>query len=199
MTTDIEAPKSILDYFKEQAAIEKQTDPRVLEAWNLQEEISRGEKALAEKKNRLQELVRSIGQYDNGHYTVTDLKPRRIIDMQLIRENFPDIFESATPSDKYLLAALEKEFGKDTLLTVARNQNPEDYDAHREITLAEFDARTKDSSKKRLHEGKAYHLKWLPGKESRVERIDKPLMLTIPPRHGKSAQIYGYDEEEDDE
>ena len=194
MTTDIEAPKSILDYFKEQAAIEKQTDPRVLEAWNLQEEISRGEKALAEKKNRLQELVRSIGQYDNGHYSVTDLKPRRIIDMQLIRENFPDIFESATPSDKYLLAALEKEFGKDTLLTVARNQNPEDYDAHREITLAEFDARTKDNSKKRLHEGKAYHLKWLPSKDTHVERISKPLMMTAPSRYAALD-----DREEDEE
>ena len=193
MTTDLE-PKSILDYFKEQAAIEKQTDHRVLEAYYLQEEITRVEKTLTETKSQLQELLKSIGQYDNGHYTVTDLKPRRIIDMQLIRENFPDIFETATPSDKYLLAALEKEFGKDTLLKVARNQDPEDYDAHREITLAEFDARTKDSSKKRLHEGKAYHLKWLPGKESRVERIGKPLMLTAPSRY---AELDDYEEEDE--
>lgn len=192
MTTE---SKSIMDYFREEADQRRQTDPRVLEAYDLQEAITKVEKNLTEMKARLQEMLKNIGQYDNGHYTVTDLKPRRIIDMQLIKENFPDIYEAAVPSDKYLLAALEREFGKDTLLKVARNQNPEDYDAHREITLGEFDARTKDSSKKRLFDGKAYHLKWLPAKESHVERIGKPLMLTAPSRY---PQLDTDDEEEDE-
>lgn len=193
MTTE---SKSIMDYFHEEAAQRRQTDPRVLEAYDLQEAITKAEKTLTEMKARLQEMLRDIGQYDNGHYTVTDLKPRRILDMQLIKDNFPDIYEAAVPGDKYLLAALEREFGKDVLLRVCRNQNPEDYDAHRKITLDEFDARTKDSSKKRLFEGKAYHLKWLPAKDAHVERIGKPLMLTAPSRY---PTLDDTDEEEEDE
>ena len=57
-----------------------------------------------------------------------------------------------------------------------------------------YDKPGDDSSKKRLHEGKAYHLKWLPGKESRVERIGKPLMLTAPSRYAELD-----DGEEDEE
>lgn len=154
------------DYIAQREAERAVTDPRVIAAYELYEQIQREKDTLEEHQGKLRELLAEIGPYKNDYYTICNLKraPRKI-NMALVRKNFPDLVEKAEPSEKYIIQALIEEFGKDTLLRMARDHNPEAYDNARTLSVPEFDKATGDSSKKYLYAGLAYEEKWIEDKK----------------------------------
>lgn len=159
-------------YLDERNAEITTTDPRVIRAYQLQEQVKQAKAHYEDLQTELRELLSEVGPYKNDYYAVTNLKraPRKI-DMDLLRQNFPELVEKATPSDKYLIQALEEEFGKETLLKLARDHNPEEFDRARNLSISDFDKLTGDSSKAYKFVGKAYLERW-------IEDKSEPLTIT---------------------
>lgn len=173
------------DYIAQREAERAATDPRVIAAYELQEQIQKEKKTLEEHQEELKEMLAEIGPYKNQYYSVCNLKraPRKI-NMALVRKNFPDLVEKAEPSEKYILQALLEEFGKDTLLRMARDHDPAAYDSARTLSVPEFDKATGDSSKKYLYAGLAYEEKWIEDKTQPycVTYLGTPIKQMAPSR-----------------
>lgn len=157
---------ALAEYRALKAREEAETDPRVLEAYRLQEQVAEAKERYEELKDKLHELLTSVGPYKNEFFAVSNLKraPRKI-NMDLLRRNFPDLVEKAEPSEKYIITALIEEFGKPTLLNMARDHNPDEYDRNRTMSISDFDKLTGDSSKKFLYAGIAYEERWIEDKK----------------------------------
>lgn len=181
---------SLSEYRAAQQGIMEQTDARVLRAYELQGIIEAAQK-------ELDALMSEIGAYSDQNYVVTDLKPHRVFtseNIAYIRENMPDVWKVAKPSQKYVWEQLCVIFGEDALLSIVQEHNPEEYENKKNLTFGEFDRITGDSMKKKLHAGTAYKIEHRPSSKSRVERISKPLMMSAPSRYAELD-----DGEEDEE
>lgn len=181
---------SLAEYRATQQSIMEQTDARVLRAYELQGIIEAAQK-------ELDTLMKDIGAYSDKNYVVTDLKPHRVFTAEsiaYIRENMPEVWKAAKPSQKYVWEQLCETFGEEALLSIARERNPEEYENKKNLTFGEFDKLTGDSMKRRLHEGKAYKIEHRQSGKSHIERIGKPLMMSAPSRYAELD-----DGEEDEE
>ena len=132
---------SLAEYRATQQRIMEQTDARVLRAYELQGIIEAAQK-------ELDTLMKDIGAYSDKNFVVTDLKPHRVFTAEsitYIRENMPEVWEAAKPSQKYVWEQLCETFGEEALLSIARERNPEEYENKKNLTFGEFDKLSGDS------------------------------------------------------
>lgn len=191
--TDIIPASPMQNYLASQREKFAETDEKVLRAYELQEAIKAAQK-------ELDKLMGEIGAYGGDkNFVVTDLKPHRIFqaeNLKYIRENMPEVWKAAKPSQKYVWAQLCEIYGEDALLAIVRENNPEEYENHKNLTFGEFDSITGDSSKKKKHAGKAYTIEHRQSGKSHIEYIGRPLMMSAPSRY---AELDDGDDWEDDE
>lgn len=163
--SDIEF-QTIEQYNAWKSEILANTDQRVIDAYMLELEIKRTEDELKGLKERRDLLLREVGPYKNPLFSVQNMKLKaRKLDMSWIRANMPNLLDYAEPSDKYLLGAVTKKFGRETVLQWAKEDDPEGYQDALFLSVKTFDEKTGDSSKKRKFAGQAYHDEWVPTDE----------------------------------
>lgn len=157
-----DSPVEVIELYKEQQALE-----------SLRAELE------AREKN-FEERLKALGQFSDKNFRVTDMRETRVPDNDLIRKNFPDIWNGMTPTDKYLMDCLKRYMGVEQINKVARAIDEDEYDRQKVITLAEFDKAAGDSSTKKKYIGVAYHSKFTPTKKTRIESLYVPEMKKYP-------------------
>lgn len=135
-----------------------------------QQEIDKLAAELKHRQETLQERIKQLESANDGVFSASNTRITRVIDKELVLQNFPDVWnEYAAPSDKNLLALVSEIVGgKDQLCKYVADTLPEKYANCCELSLKDFDAATKDSSAKKKFVDSAYHLQVTPTSSTRI-------------------------------
>lgn len=135
-----------------------------------QQEIDKLADEVKSRQKALQERIKMLESANDGIFSASNTKINRIIDKELILQNFPDVWaDYAVPSDKNLMIMISEIVGgKDKLREYVAEKLPEKYANCCELSLKDFDAATKDTSAKKKYVGSAYHLQVKPTESTRI-------------------------------
>lgn len=102
------------DSIKQYLAHRKSEAPELVEAFDLQVKIEQLERNLAEYREALAEQLKIIAEREihGTFFNVTDMRPRREVDVNYVREHLPEVFDRcATLSNAAIVDILETTSG----------------------------------------------------------------------------------------
>ena len=157
-----------------------------------QQELDKLADELKHRQETLQGKIKLLESANDGIFSASNTRINRVIDKELVLQNFPDIWnEYAAPSDKNLMTLVSEIVGgKDRLREYVAEKLPEKYANCCELSLKDFDAATKDSSAKKKFIGTAYHLQITPTSSTRIvcELINPMVEAQIQNRRLRAAE-----------
>ncbi|HJJ36480.1 MAG TPA: hypothetical protein O0X27_04820 [Methanocorpusculum sp.] len=180
---------TVQDYVALQAKKFAESDPEVVALYKEQQELTQMRNTLEAREKAFAERLAALGPYTDRNFRVTDMREIRVPNMDLIRKNFTDIWESAEPSDTYKIKALKAYLGCDKLNDMVKAIDSAEYDRQKTITLETFDKAAGDSSVKKKYLGTAYNVKFTPTKKTRIEPLYVPEMMKFPAKFGQNKLI----------
>lgn len=159
----------------------KTDDAKFLAVYRMQEDIERRERELEEDKEELMRLYKVLSNTQNDTFVFTDLRERRYLNMDWIRENLPDYYDecisvSNADAGKILFASFVDDRAACGYLA---ELNPTMWEELASITITRLESAMKrDRRSLKLYRGKAYTTKWEPcGKTKLVYKYAQPELM----------------------
>ncbi len=155
-------------------------NPDVIAAYDLQCEIERLEQALADHREQYDELMEKLARdgVKGTFFNITELRPRREVDVNYVRDNMPDAFERcATLSNTHIVEILETTTGgKAKLVQTIKRLDPAKFNECVRVNVSDLE---KCVGKKALAEldGKAVRTVYHPAKKSKILYIGDKIQV----------------------
>ncbi len=121
----------------------KSEAPEIIEAYDLQSKIEMTEKNLADYREAYDELMRKIAEQNirGTFFNVTDLKPRREVNIDYVRENLPEVYERcATLANSAIVDILETTSGgRANLIKTLKKLDPRKFNESVKINVGDVE------------------------------------------------------------
>ena len=165
---------------KQYIAHRKSEVPEIIEAYDLQSKIEMTEKNLADYREAYDELMRKIAEREirGTFFNVTDLKPRREVNIDYVREKLPEVYDRcATLSNTAIVDILETTSGgRASLVKSLKKLDPRKYNESVKINVGDME---KVLGKRRVAEmdGTAIRTVYRPSSKTRVLYIGDKIRI----------------------
>ena len=156
-------------------------NPEVIAAYDLQCEIERLERTLAEYREEYDEIMKHLAKegVKGKYFNITELRPRREVDVDYVRENLPDAFDQCgTLTNAGIIDILESTTGdgKRGIVRMMRRLSPSKFNELVRINVGDLE---KYLGKKILTslEGKAIKTVYHPSSKTKILYIGDKLAV----------------------
>ena len=156
-------------------------NPEVIAAYDLQCEIERLERTLAEYREEYDEIMKHLAKegVKGKYFNITELRPRREVDVDYVRENLPDAFDQCgTLTNAGIIDILESTTGdgKRGIVRMMRRLSPSKFNELVRINVGDLE---KYLGKKVLAglDGKAVKTVYHPSSKTKILYIGDKLAV----------------------